>query len=75
MSDCQLAVATETETAYSTTCRYETHISNDFGDPVGVTRAIRSSLREGHSDRLRKRPMLLAADSPLPGKLQSLYSS
>ncbi len=23
-----------TETASSTTCRYETHISNDFGDPV-----------------------------------------
>ena len=23
-----------TETAYSTTCRYETQISNDFGDPV-----------------------------------------
>jgi len=26
-----------TETASSTTCRYETQISNDFGDPVGVT--------------------------------------
>jgi hypothetical protein len=23
-----------TETAFSTTCRYETQISNDFGDPV-----------------------------------------
>jgi hypothetical protein len=23
-----------TETESSTTCRYETHISNDFGDPV-----------------------------------------
>ena len=25
-----------TEAAYSTTCRYETQVSNDFGDPVGL---------------------------------------